>query len=90
MYKFTLTSKELKNHIHPNKVLVFEDSTLSCHPHEQVWNTDVRHMNAIQLENSDTGNNMIYFFHSTDKSNGEIVGINYRSKNGQKLLIIND
>lgn len=92
MYKYQLTSEEIKEgYQKENKILVFEDSSLSCHPCEHIYSTDRLGVTSIQIENTTTQNIVTFFFDSHDKSNGEVMGTRYKSRDGKlRLLIIND
>ena len=54
--------------------------------------TEFAHSKIIKLINPETGNHRLFNFvkRDTDGSNEDIYGWNYESKDGFKLLIIND
>jgi len=90
MYRYKLTSNELKVNYIDNGVIVFEDSELSCYPNDFISSLDIGNP-VIQIMNTDTNNIKSFYFESHDRmSDGEIAGTNYKSKDGIKLLIIND
>ena len=92
MYKYKLTSLTLKHHFQKkNNVLVFEDSDLSAYECEHIYACDQSQLKSLQIENINTKNTVTFKFDSQDKDpNGELAGTNYKSKDGLKLLIIND
>lgn len=92
MYRYHLSSEVIKDGFHKDtNVLVFEDSSLSCHSCDHIYSSDRLGLMAIQIENTDTKNLATFFFDYYDKNHGEIMGTNYKSRDGKlKLLIIND
>lgn len=92
MYRYHLTPETIREGFQKkDNILVFEYSSLDCHPCEHIYSTDRLFGMAIQIENTGTKNMVTFFFDHYDKNGGEIVGTNYKSRDGKiKLLIIND
>ncbi|MFA6569983.1 MAG: hypothetical protein WCT77_01965 [Bacteroidota bacterium] len=73
-----------------DNIFIAESSTLNLPA--QYWNgTRLRPVEPIiELSNYDTGGSRQFKFVNADIHDGEAMGWNYESKDGIKLLIIND
>ena len=71
---------------------LFTQESSSLNLSAQYWNS-LRHTpveSQIVLENPKTAMTMTFEFYKSDTKDGETYGWNYRSKEGIRLLIIND